>query len=177
MNQIFKMRSSCPSTYIAQGEFAISAEPGAVISTILGSCVATCLWDPVMALGGMNHILLPGEPSANSDASYFGAAAMEQLINALIREGADKSRLRAKVFGGAEMYRGLTKAGNLNGVFVLDYLGRERITCEAQSIGGSLARRVEFFPQSGAARQRFVEDTHIPEIRPAKVETNDIELL
>ncbi len=163
-------------TYIAQGEFAISASEEAVISTILGSCVATCLWDPRANLGGMNHFLLPEGPSSRSDVSSFGVNAMELLINALIREGADRSRLRAKVFGGAEMYRGLTRAGSENGSFVMSYLKREGIACDAQSLGGTRARRVEFCPATGFARQKLVEDTQLNERLPAIDLGHDLEL-
>lgn len=176
MSAILQQRSSGLRTYIAQGEYAIADVEDAVISTILGSCVATCLWDPVAKIGGMNHFLLPDGPPSRSDVSSFGANAMELLINALIRKGACRERLRAKVFGGAEMYKGLTNAGNQNGLFVLSYLERENIPCDGQSLGGGQARRVEFFPAQGKARQKLVEDQHIVEKRPVPEKANDLEL-
>ena len=168
--------SGSKSTYIAQGEYAVSSDPETTISTILGSCVATCLWDPVARVGGMNHFLLPDGPTSRSEVSSFGANAMELLINGLIRSGAVRSRLRAKVFGGAEMYRGLTNAGNQNGAFVLEYLEREGIPCDGQSLGGSKARRVEFVPMTGNARQKLVEDAHIREEVPETTPSNGLEL-
>lgn len=165
------------STYISQGEFAVDGAPEVTISTILGSCIAACIWDPVAKVGGMNHFLLPeGPQTADGTFSSFGANAMELLINTLIRSGAQKERLRAKVFGGAEMYRGLTDAGNRNGEFVLKYLERESIPCDAQSLGGSQARRVEFNPASGRARQRLVEDAHIEETIPKPTSSSEVEL-
>jgi chemotaxis protein CheD len=165
------------STYISQGEFAVDSSPEVTISTILGSCIAACIWDPVAKIGGMNHFLLPDGPQTSDGGfSSFGANAMELLINTLTRSGAQKERLRAKVFGGAEMYRGLTDAGTRNGKFVLSYLERENIPCEAQSLGGSQARRIEFNPASGRARQKLVEDARIVETVPKVSSPSDIEL-
>ncbi|AJE46893.1 chemotaxis protein CheD [Celeribacter indicus] len=162
-------------TYIAQGEYAISGQEDAVISTLLGSCVATCLWDPVARIGGMNHFLLPEGPPSGTVVSSFGANAMELLINALARSGAARGRLRAKVFGGAEMYKGLTSAGSRNGLFVLSYLFREGIPCDGQSLGGYHARRVEFVPAEGRARQKFVSDARVVETLPVPAKTPDVE--
>jgi chemotaxis protein CheD len=158
-----QMRSS---QYIAQGEYAVDSREDSKITTILGSCVATCLWDPDAQVGGMNHFLLPHGSGTGGGVSSFGANAMELLINALIKSGADRRRFRAKVFGGAEMYKGLTSVGSQNAAFVLDYLECEGIPCDGQSLGGSLARRVEFMPAIGAARQKFVEDTVIVKPEP-----------
>lgn len=177
MTTISEKQASGSRTYIAQGEYAIAGSEVAVISTILGSCVATCLWDPVAKLGGMNHFLLPEGPPSRSDVSSFGANAMELLINGLIRHGAVRERLRAKVFGGAEMYKGLTNAGNQNGVFVLSYLERENIPCDGQSLGGGQARRVEFYPALGKARQKLVSDaSQIVETVPKPESANELEL-
>ncbi|MCA0044966.1 chemotaxis protein CheD [Celeribacter litoreus] len=173
---IERKRPAGKRTYIAQGEFAITSQTEAVISTILGSCVATCLWDPEARLGGMNHFLLPDGPAKNSEVSSFGANAMELLINGLIRAGGDRARFRAKVFGGASLYRGLTNAGDQNGAFVLEYLARERIPCDGQSLGGTRARRIEFQPTLGAARQKFVDDAMIVEKAPAAAKSNELEL-
>lgn len=165
------------STYISQGEFAVDSAPEVTISTILGSCIAACIWDPVAKIGGMNHFLLPDGPQTTDGVfSSFGANAMELLINTLTRSGAQKERLRAKVFGGAEMYRGLTDAGNRNGEFVLSYLERENIPCEAQSLGGSQARRIEFNPATGRARQKLVEDARIVETVPKVSSSSEVEL-
>ncbi|EKE72679.1 MULTISPECIES: chemotaxis protein CheD [Roseobacteraceae] len=176
MTTISQKKTLEKSTYIAQGEYAIGDTEDTVISTILGSCVATCLWDPVAGVGGMNHFLLPDGPSSRNDISSFGANAMELLINALTRAGAVRGRIRAKVFGGAEMYKGLTNAGNENGVFVLSYLQREGIPCDSQSLGGVQARRIEFMPALGKARQKLVADSRVIEAVPKPEKTNDIEL-
>lgn len=144
--------------YISQGEFAVGVDPGTVISTLLGSCVATCLWDPLARIGGMNHFLLPDGPGESGDKARFGAYAMELLINGILRAGGDRSRLRSKVFGGAMLRSGLTDAGQRNSLFVLDYLKREGIPCDAQSLGGARARQLEFAASEGRVRQRLVSD-------------------
>lgn len=153
----------------------MSSQEDAVISTILGSCVSTCLWDPEAHVGGMNHFLLP-EGGGVQGSDSFGANAMELLINALIHEGASKTRLRAKVFGGAAMRKGLTTVGKMNGQFVLEYLEKENIPCDGHSLGGELARRVEFVPFSGKARQRLVNDNVVEEVVVAPPPTSDLEL-
>lgn len=164
------------SIYIAQCEQAVSNEPGVVISTILGSCVATCLWDPSARIGGMNHFLLPDGPVMGTGMSAFGANAMELLINNMIKKGAERSRLRAKVFGGAEMYRGLTKAGAENGQFVLKYLEMEQIPCDGKSLGGDQARRIEFFAAEGRARQRLVSEAPIETFAESSSPESSIDL-
>lgn len=163
--------------YIAQGEHAVCGEEGAVISTLLGSCVAVCLWDPVGRLGGMNHFLLPDEGCSPTGMSGYGTHAMELVVNGLIRRGADRHRFRAKVFGGAVMIAGLSDVGRCNARFALDYLHREAIPCVAHSLGGTRARRVEFWPTEGRARQKMLSDTAIRVFATARtVAETDVEL-
>ena len=161
--------------HISQGEFAIGEGPGSSITTILGSCVATCLYDPVAGLGGMNHFLLPEGANGGAGAS-FGINAMELLINALIKAGARRERLQAKVFGGARMIAGLSDVGARNGSFVLDFLRREGILCTGQSLGGTQARRVQFWPEDGRARQKLLGEANIVEIAPKPAPGNGVEL-
>ncbi|SOB98732.1 chemotaxis protein CheD [Rhodobacter maris] len=165
------------SHHIAQGEFATARGPEASISTILGSCVATCLYDEVAQVGGMNHFLLPDGAGAGSlNSARFGVNAMELLINALIKEGASRNRLKAKVFGGGRMIAGLSDVGAKNASFVLDFLRREAIECTGQSLGGTQARRVEFWPGSGRARQRLLGETQVVETPPKPPAANGVEL-
>ncbi len=162
--------------HIAQGEYAIIDPDHESITTILGSCVATCLFDPVARLGGMNHFLLPQCTGTSIQAASFGVNAMELLINSLIKEGAQRLRLKAKVFGGARMISGLSDIGRQNGIFVLDFLKREEIECVGQSLGGTQARRVEFWPRDGRARQKLLGEAQVFEtIAPQKTE-NEIEM-
>jgi chemotaxis protein CheD len=153
------------SCYISQGQHAVGFAQGDVISTILGSCVATCLWDPIARIGGMNHFLLPDGSSEDGTVTRFGANSMEMLINAMIRQGGDRRNFRAKVFGGANLRAGLTDAGQQNAEFVIDYLTRENIPCDGQSLGGTHARRVEFLAEEGRARQKLVADQAVKETK------------
>ena len=156
--------------HISQGEFAVGDMAGGTITTILGSCVATCLHDPTARVGGMNHFLLPDGCGSNSPVASFGINAMELLINALIKRGAIRSRLQAKVFGGARMIAGLSDVGLKNAGFITDFLRRESILCTGQSLGGVQARRVLFWPENGRARQKLLGGSSIVEraVEPVK---------
>lgn len=163
--------------HISQGEYASSDGSGRPISTILGSCVATCLHDPEAGVGGMNHFLLPEANGSAAPAASFGINAMELLINDLIKKGADRRRLTAKVFGGARMIAGLSDVGAKNAAFVLDFLKREGIPCTGQSLGGTQARRIQFWPDDGRARQKLVGEAVLiekPVATPAA--SSDVEL-
>lgn len=143
-------------TNVIQGDFAISDDPEAVLATILGSCVATCLYDPVAKIGGLNHFLLPGFCDSSSGTQSCGLNMMELLINGLLRKGAMRSRLQAKVFGGADMNGGLTSIGAQNVEFTRTFLRHEGIPCSGESVGGQAGRRIQFVPTTGKVRQLFL---------------------
>lgn len=167
------------TTHITQGEFATATDEDAMITTILGSCVSACLWDPVVGVGGMNHILLPHETNGNGDTIGSRVSAMELLINAITKQGGMKHRLEAKVFGGGKMTSRFSDVGIRNGEFVVSFLEAEGILCQSQSLGGDQARRIQFWPYSGRARQKLLGRVDFPEeISPIPVanESNDIEL-
>lgn len=142
--------------HLIQGEYRVSDEPAVAISTVLGSCVATCLHDPLARVGGMNHFLLPGTKDGTHDTLTYGVHSMELLINALLKRGAARDRLEAKLFGGARMMSGLSDIGNQNAKFAREFLARESIPLIGESLGGDRARRVQFWPASGRARQLLV---------------------
>ena len=131
-----------------------AARSGA-ITTVLGSCVSTCLWDPVERIGGMNHFMLPGDTaSAGSPwaaSARFGVYAMEVLINDMIRLGADRRRLVAKVFGGAQLLAGFDRldVGAKNSEFVIEFLRVEGIRVLAKDLLDVCPRKVHFFVDSG----------------------------
>ena len=161
-------------TYIAQGEDAIGTQDDDVIAAILGSCVAVCLWDPLAKVGGMNHLLLPFQKQSGVDETT-GVVAMEKLINAMVHQGARRRRLRAKVFGGASMLSGNSGIGAQNADFARQYLEAEGIPCDAESLGGMLARNIQFCPTTGSVTQKFVRDQ--PDTKAAKpARGNDAEL-
>ncbi|SCY34328.1 chemotaxis protein CheD [Desulfoluna spongiiphila] len=137
------------------GEYYASREP-AVIRTLLGSCVSVCLFDPVSRVGGMNHILLPGRADLkrfNLSARY-GINSMELLINAVMMRGAERSRIRAKVFGGASVIPGLIEAqavGRKLSEFVITFLANEGIPVVSRDLGGIYVRKLIFHTRTGDA--------------------------
>ena len=147
------------------------------MSTVLGSCVAACLFDPVRGVGGMNHFLLAD--GDGEEAMRYGAYAMEVLINDLLKLGASRERLQAKLFGGAKMIERLNDIGADNARFARRFLATEGIPIVGESLGGRRARRIEFWPVGGRARQREVEqfvDTAAARPAPRPVIDDDIEL-
>ncbi len=174
-------RESAAAIHVPRGGFAIGGADDGPIVTVLGSCVATCLFDSLRGIGGLNHFMLPDcAGSARSPAS-FGVHAMELLINALLAAGADRGALRAKVFGGARVIAGLSDIGALNAEFVRGFLARERIACVGESLGGAEARRIEFWPADGRVRQRRLGDARravIPAAAAADAfpQTGDLDL-
>lgn len=166
--------------YVLQGEYRVSRDPDAVLSTILGSCVAVCLWDDKAGVGGMNHFLLPFGPKASvAMPERYGVHAMETLINALLKEGARRAHLQAKLFGGARLSTTLSDIGQSNARFAREFLATEDLPCRAESLGGTSARRVLFRPATGQARQLLVPETNVdaapspilrPPPRPAEIE-------
>lgn len=152
------------ATKILPGEYYVSAQ-GKLIVTVLGSCVAACIRDPSSGIGGMNHFLLPGEISTDNllnESARYGAYAMELLINHLLKLGARRSNLEAKVFGGGNVLPGLVTnpVGQRNGEFVLSYLRTEGIRIQAQDIGGSYPRKVYFFTDTGTVKVRKLRSMH-----------------
>lgn len=159
--------------YIVQGQEAVGWRDCEIIATTLGSCVSICLWDPEARVGGMNHMLLP-EKRGGLSSQTDGAASIERLINAMMRQSAERHRLRAKLFGGSCMLSGMTDIGARNATFARCFLVSEGIPCDAESTGGSKARNIRFWPESGRVRQRFVEEA--PEVVLVKPVANDVEL-
>lgn len=141
---------------VSQGEFKCSDDPGVVFSTILGSCVCACIFDEEQQLGGLNHFLLPGSSNDLQSKERYGAYAMEVLINELLKKGASRSNLAAKLFGGGVMLQNQENIGELNSRFAINYLKSEGIPCVSDSLGGRSARRIHFHPASGRARQFIV---------------------
>ena len=126
-----------------------------VLVTVLGSCVAACIRDRVTGIGGMNHFMLPdsrnegGSPVAAP--ARYGAYAMEMMINQLLKSGAKRANLEAKLFGGGNVLRGftVTNVGERNVDFALEYLKNENIQVVAKSLLDIYPRKVYFFPASG----------------------------
>lgn len=168
---------------VIQGEYLVSNDPDVFLTTVLGSCVAVCLRDPDRGVGGMNHFLLPeGQADSTDDARRYGVHAMELLINALLHQGAQRSRLEAKLFGGARMFNGLSDVGAANAAFAERFLRDEGINVASASLGGVGARRLKYWPVSGRAQQKIVEDKaeltqlNLKAAPPPAVAEGDLEL-
>ena len=162
------------TTTVIRGDHRISADPGEVLTTVLGSCVAACLHDPRSGLGGMNHFLLPEGGAGRADPTPYGLHAMELLINGLLKQGASRSRLVAKVFGGARMREGLGDIGAANATFARRFLADEGIACVTASLGGERARRVRFWPATGRAQQMFLDRVEPADAAPPRQRHEDV---
>ena len=135
------------------GEYYASNE-SEVIHTVLGSCVAVCLFDPYSQTGGMNHILLPGKADMRvfDNSARYGINAMELLINNLMELGAKRIRLKAKVFGGAHVISTISEKNGMgpkNVEFVEEFLKCESIEILASDVGGVESRKIFFFTDTG----------------------------
>ena len=140
-------------TQITQGEAYVSTDDNEVLSTVLGSCVAACIRDPFLRIGGMNHFLLPEGGAQDGIAMRYGVHAMECLINALLSRGATRGRLEAKLFGGANVMASLAGVGWRNADFAERFLELEGISVVGGDLRGTAPRRVQFWPTTGRARQ------------------------
>lgn len=132
-----------------------------VIMTVLGSCIAACLWDGRARLGGMNHFMLPDGDGGDGSGRY-GSYAMELLINEMLKLGARRETMQAKVFGGGQVMAGFTtmNVGERNTKFVLDYLSTERIPVVSQDVLDIHPRKVCFFPVTGKALVKRLAHSH-----------------
>ena len=153
-NLYYDRTFDCDAAKILPGEFFCTFKDMLIV-TVLGSCVAACIRDRVSGIGGMNHFMLPdGGDGSNpliSASARYGTYAMEVLINELLKNGARRENLEAKVFGGGNVLRGLTalNVGERNAAFVRAYLKAEGIRVLAEDLNDIFPRKVYFFPRSG----------------------------
>ena len=137
---------------IIVGDVFASDAP-ALVATVLGSCVAACMYDPIARIGGMNHFMLP-QANRETTSAAFGIHAMELLINRIMRLGGDRRRLQAKVFGGANVlaFQGAElQIGQRNVAFVRQFLQDEGIALAAQRVGGNQGVKLCFETATGRA--------------------------
>jgi chemotaxis protein CheD len=148
---------------VLPGEFFVHDED-ILIMTTLGSCIAACLWDRERRIGGLNHFMLPegGSAGGAADGGRYGAYAMELLINELIKRGASRMTMEAKVFGGGAVIGGMNSlnVGERNTRFVLDYLKTERIAVVSKDVLDIYPRKVCFLPASGKAMVKRLATTN-----------------
>ncbi|KRE90943.1 chemotaxis protein CheD [Frateuria sp. Soil773] len=155
----------CPTVKVLPGEYYVSGH-AEMVSTVLGSCVSACIFDPHRRIGGMNHFMLPapmneGGARERDDwsgtvgrAARYGNDAMEQLINAILKAGGQRADLEVKIFGGGRVLKQMTDVGRRNIEFVQGYIQTERLRLVASDLGDVYPRQVQFFPATGKARVR-----------------------
>ena len=131
------------------------------IATLLGSCVAVCLYDAHAQLAGMNHFLLPKmskRAHASHDVVLSGDYAMEVLLNAMLQHGAKHARIKAKAFGGGSINASpQLDVGKRNAEFAVQWLLEEKIPLVASDFGGSYSRKLILHPHTGDAFCRRME--------------------
>jgi chemotaxis protein CheD len=150
------------SAKILPGEYFVTRSDEA-ITTVLGSCIAACIRDPVTRIGGMNHFMLPEDGSPGKSAwtegpeglsTRYGSYAMESLINELMKLGARRDRLEIKLFGGGKILSSMTDVGQKNIAFAKDFLKLEGFKIAAEDVGDVYPRRVLYFPATGVVMMK-----------------------
>ncbi len=165
---------------ILVGGIWVSRE-GKSVKTLLGSCIAACLWDPEAGIGGMNHFMLPdGQADQNGLPSRFGVHAMELLIGEIQKLGGERGRLHAKIFGGGQVLQiargsGLESVPAQNIRFITRFLQDEGIPIVSRDVGGHCARQVIFQTGTGRAFVRRLRSSQrllpaLPQVEVQKVE-------
>ncbi|PQP02004.1 chemoreceptor glutamine deamidase CheD [Massilia phosphatilytica] len=163
-NVYYDRTFDCDAAKILPGEYYYTGKDMLIV-TVLGSCVSACIRDRVKGLGGMNHFMLPdgGDPGNPVSASMrYGTYAMEVLINDLLKAGARRDHLEAKVFGGGAVLRGFSamNVGERNAAFVINFLKTERIPVLAEDLNDIYPRKVYFFPRTGKVLVKKLMQTH-----------------
>ncbi|MFZ6691470.1 chemoreceptor glutamine deamidase CheD [Undibacterium sp. SXout20W] len=164
-NVYYDRTFDCDAAKILPGEFYFTNKDMLIV-TVLGSCVSACIRDRVSGVGGMNHFMLPdtgGDADNPVSASMrYGTYAMEVLINELLKAGAKRENMEAKVFGGGNVLRGFTaiNVGERNARFVLDYLKAERMRVIAEDLNDIYPRKVYFFPKTGKVLVKKLKVEH-----------------
>ncbi|MFZ5691028.1 MAG: chemoreceptor glutamine deamidase CheD [Pseudomonadota bacterium] len=142
------------------GDFYVTERADETLVTVLGSCVAACIRDPRLGIGGMNHFMLPqgrtGGWGRDPESTRFGNFAMEKLINELMKKGCSRESLEIKVFGGGNVTESNIAVGTDNAQFALRYLEAERLKCVAQDLGGRFPRRIHYSPATGRVVRRLL---------------------
>ena len=153
---------------ILPGEYYVTKRDLALV-TVLGSCVAACIRDRMSGMGGMNHFMLPGDSGQHGSAAdlssplaHYGTYAMEKMINDLLKMGAKRNNLQAKLFGGGNVMPGFTvnNVGERNAEFAINYLRTEQIEVLAQDMLDIYPRKVYFFPNSGKVLVKKLRSVH-----------------
>ncbi len=162
ITRIWDSAQNLCASRIQPGEYYVTCHDE-MITTVLGSCVSACVRDPATGVGGMNHFMLPGDTTMRLDqwggkdslATRYGIAAMESLVNDILKQGARKDRLELKLFGGGKVLAmDINDVGERNIQFVKQFLKTEGLAAAAEDLGGTYPRKVNFFPKTGKVMVR-----------------------
>lgn len=193
MKKSFNRKLNCHMYEIFAGDYHATAEKKIVLSTLLGSCISVCLKDSVAGVVGMNHFMLPGRVKADeiarSEDARYGIHAMEMMINSMMKLGARRNYLQAKVFGGGqvlEVAHNNIAAANID--FALAFLKIEEIPVLSRDVGGNEGRKLFFFPDSFEVYVRRItyhkelqstlqrEESFLERMRRQRGEASELEL-
>jgi len=176
----------CEAAKISPGEFYYT-DKNMLIVTVLGSCISACIRDNVSGIGGMNHFMLPDSAAADKDSPVsesmrYGTYAMEVLINQLLRNGARRENLEAKIFGGGNVLKSFTttNVGERNAAFVKKFLKEERIRITGEDLLDVFPRKVYYFPKTGKVLVKKLKELNNytlvkrEEAYASKLKTNDV---
>ena len=168
VNRYWDRHHASMAAKILPGEYYVTRGEE-LITTVLGSCVAACIRDRVLGIGGMNHFMLPesgdgkgwnGASDILSTATRYGNYAMEHMINEILKHGGRKQNLEAKIVGGGQILASMTNIGRKNITFVHDYLAMEGITLVGEDVAGPHPRKVVYFPRTGKALVKKLKHLH-----------------
>ena len=194
IRRFYDPRFKATAVMVLPGRHYVTSDRNEMIVTVLGSCVAACIRDPSIGVGGLNHFLLPesesGQWGSATAAMRYGNHAMETLINDIIKRGGLRERLEVKVFGGGNIIdsQSMSPIGTKNAEFVEKYLHNEGFQIAAKHLCGPLPRRIHYFPTSGMVKMLLLRRNPDREIlnkerdyrmkvkAETEVESGDVEL-
>ena len=187
INRYVDKSASLVAAKILPGEYYVTRNDE-MITTVLGSCISVCIYEQTTGLGAMNHFMLPNSNSSNdaedlmSESFRYGDVAMERMINDLLRNGADKSQIVFKAFGGGQIIKQMTSVGERNIKFLHKFMVMEGYKLAAADLGGPHPRKVNFFPKTGKVMVKKLQHMHndtiaIRETRyKSRIDTSQIEV-
>lgn len=162
VNRYFDKHHNAFAAKILPGEYYVTSNQE-VVTTVLGSCISVCVYDPVNLIGGMNHFMLP---SGNNDSDImsqsfrYGDVAMEKLVNVILRHGGNKAELIFKAFGGGQIIKNMTSIGQRNISFLHKFMTMEGYKLSASDLGGPHPRKVVFNPLDGKVKLKRLQHMH-----------------
>lgn len=145
--------------YLYPSNIFVSVEPY-LITTVLGSCISICMFDNKKMIGGINHFMLPLWNGEGLASAKYGNVAMERLLSEMIRKGATKENIQAKMFGGANLVNLTMNVGERNAETAIRLLNNDNIKLLAQSTGGTKGRKIIFDTSTGSVHMRYIQQTH-----------------